>query len=124
SVALAQLSLAGAVGMHTPCGLARAACRPALEMAVPLLAELPTGLVHPPLVWMPIARPLDSMFTAEPELPPSVSTWYCNVVLKNEVNGPVPVCCTWFGVAGVGSMPKPVMRSVWLVAAGTDVARV
>src|SRR5438552_6870178 len=64
--ALAQSLLGGATGMQMVCGLAKAFCRPELVMAVPLLA--PPVAVHPLWVWMPIARPLDSMLTPEPEL--------------------------------------------------------
>ena len=48
------------------------ACRRGFVIAVPLFEPLVE--VHPPCVWIPIASPVASLITGEPELPPVVST--------------------------------------------------
>ena len=58
-------------GAQMPRGLARAARSEELSSEHPEL--VPPVSVHPPLVWMPMANPVVSLRTAEPELPPVVS---------------------------------------------------
>ena len=56
-----------------PTVCAMAVCSAGLRMLVPLL-ELVELVLQPPLVWMPMARPVAVSMMGLPELPPSVST--------------------------------------------------
>ena len=56
---------------QTPWGLLIAAWKSARVIWVPQL--FPPPLPQPPWVWTPMARPLCSWITGEPELPPVVS---------------------------------------------------
>jgi hypothetical protein len=69
-----QYVLAPPLGAHTPSGLASAAWRPALLTPVPWLALIGVPVLQPACVWTPTTTPPPfSHWTAEPELPPSVS---------------------------------------------------
>ena len=56
-------------------------------------------------MWIPIALPLGSWITGEPELPPVVSVAYCTVLPLNVTHGPTCVSCTWFHWAGELRVP-------------------
>src|SRR5688572_1195537 len=76
---------------------------------------------------MPIARPVASRTTGDPELPPVVSAVYCKAVGGLRLtNAPVCVFWTWLQVGEIGDevTPYPVMRVTWLLGCGATAATV
>ncbi len=75
------------MGTQTPCGLAKASSSAGWFRAVPAL-DVAGDSLHPPCVWIAIARPVVRSITGEPELPPVVSTTYRTVLPATCQYGP------------------------------------